>query len=154
MPAAGAGAAAAACLLGLAVVSGVASDERLQRDNWRGAATALGPPVPGGLIVAPGTSLIPLGYYVPGLHVTPDPGALVPTPQISYLDLAERTPGQLSPPRRAELPPPLPNFTLAGRVDAPTFSVVQLRAAAPEPVTPAALTPGLDGGPALVFTTP
>jgi hypothetical protein len=145
---------AAACLLGLVVIGGVASDEHLQRDNWRGAATALGPPVPGGLIVAPATALIPLGYYVPGLRVAPDPSTLVPTTQISYVDLAERTPGELSPPRRAELPPALPNFSLAGRIDAPTFTVVQLRATAPEPVTPAALERGLDGGPALVFTTP
>jgi len=152
-PAAGALVATAACLLGLVAIGGVADDQRLQRDNWRDAAASLGPPAPGALIVAPGPALIPLGYYLPRLQQVPDAAAPAATAQISYLDLAERTPGELSPPPRPQIPP-LPGFGVAGRVYAPTFAVVTLLAAAPQPVTPSTLARGLDGGPALVFTTP
>jgi len=153
-PAMGATAAAAGCLLGLVAITGVATDQKLQRDNWRDAATALGTGTPGRLIVAPASSLIPLGYYVPGLRAVDVAAGPAATTEIAYVDLPERTPGKLFPPRRAQPPPPLAGFALAGRADGPTFSVVRLRAAAPQPVAPAALSSGLDGRSAVVFTAP
>ena len=145
-------AAAAACLLGLLATVGVARDPLLQRDDWRDAAHALGPPSPGRLIVAPGPALVPLGYYVRGLRHAP--AAPAPTVEIDYVDLAERTPGQVAEPRGTEVPPPTAGFALAGRTDGRTFSVVRMRAGAPQLVAPAAVSTGLDGRPAAVLTTP
>jgi uncharacterized membrane protein len=143
---------AAACLLGLVAIGGVARDPRLQRDDWRGAARALGPAVAGRLIVAPGPALVPLGYYVAGLRTVPATGA-PPAAELDYVDLSERTPGELATPRRGELPPPVAGFAIAARTDGETFTVVRLRATASQAVAPAALARGLDGRPALVFTT-
>ncbi|MEA2137257.1 MAG: mannosyltransferase [Solirubrobacteraceae bacterium] len=152
-PRAAAASAAAACLLGLVAIAGVAREPRLQRDDWRGAARALGPAVAGRLIVAPGPAAVPLGYYVPGLRSVA-PASAPRTVELDYVDLAERTPGELATPRRAELPPPVPGFAIAARTDGQTFTVVRLRATAPQAVAPEALARGLDGRPARVFTTP
>jgi hypothetical protein len=144
---------ATACALGLVAVVGVARDPHLQRDDWRGAAHALGPPSPSRLIVAPGPALIPLGYYVAGLRRV-DPAAAGPAVELDYVDLSERTPGELATPRRGEQPPAVPGFALAGRTDGYTFTVVRLRASAPQLVPASALVRGLDGGPALAFSAP
>ncbi|HEV7804971.1 MAG TPA: glycosyltransferase family 39 protein [Solirubrobacteraceae bacterium] len=144
---------AAACLLGLVAVVGVGRDPQLQRDDWRGVARALGPAVAGRLIVAPGPALLPLGYYVPRLRTVPAATA-PPTAELDYVDLSERTPGQLATPRRGELPPPVAGFAVAARTEGETFTVVRLRAPVLQAVVPAALAHGLDGRPALVFTTP
>jgi hypothetical protein len=144
---------ATACLVGLVAIVGVARDRRLQRDDWRGAARALGPATPGRLIVAPGPALTPLGYYVPGLRPA-GAAAAQPTSEIDYVDLSERAPGELVTPRHTEQPPPIPGFALAARTDGETFTVVRLRATVAQAVAPALLARGLDGGRATVFTTP
>jgi len=154
-PALAATAACAACLLGLVAIAGVAGDQRLQRDNWRDAARAIGPaPTTGELIVAPASAVVPLGYYVPGLRPVPAAAATLATTQIAYVDLPEHTPGAVRAPRSIRIPPPPPGFTADFQVDGPTFSVVRLRAPAPQPVAPSTLSRGLGSEPAVVFTSP
>lgn len=142
----------AACLLSVVAIAGVAHYPRMQRDDWRDAAAALGKGPPGRIVVAPGTAQIALGYYVDGL--APAPAGPHPVSAIDYLDLPERRPGALATPRPGQTPAPIAGFAITGRSDAKTFSVVHLRAPAAQPVDPATLTVGLDGGPAVVLVTP
>jgi len=144
---------ATACLLGLVAIAGVARDPRKQRDDWRGAATALGAGPAGRLIVAPGSAPIPLGYYLPGLRPLPAAGP-APVAEIDYVSLTVRAPGRLAaPPRPTQVPATLAGFEVIARVDAVTFTVVRLRAQAPVAVPPAALTSNLDGGVPILLTT-
>jgi uncharacterized membrane protein len=139
---------AAACGLALVAVVGVAADPALQRDDWRGAARALAPAAAGERVIvsSPG-ALVPLRYYLPGLR------PLRPTPvmaaEIDYVGLALRRGGARGrPPRPPGSPQPGPGFAVAGRTEAATFTVVRMRAPAPQPVAPGALAVGLDGRPA------
>jgi len=142
----------AGCVLGLVTVVGVNSDAASQRDDWRAAAAALGVGPPGRIVLAPGTGLIALGYYVDGLK--PAPAGPRPVSEIDYLDLPERRPGALAAPHPAQAPPPIPGFAIAARTDGETFAVLRLVSPAAQSIDPATLTRGLDGGPAAVLITP
>jgi 4-amino-4-deoxy-L-arabinose transferase-like glycosyltransferase len=147
-------AAAAACLVGVVAVVGVARDPRMQRDDWRGAVRALGDAPGGRLIVAPASGQIPLGYYIAGLQRVPA-DAPAPTAEIDYLSLAERRPGLLpTAPGPRDVPVIPPGFAIAGRTDGETFTVVRMRAPAPVAVPAAALTRNLDGGGPVLLTAP
>ncbi|MGI9100747.1 MAG: glycosyltransferase family 39 protein [Solirubrobacteraceae bacterium] len=138
---------AAACGLALAAVVGVATDPALQRDDWRGAARALGTAESARVIVTSPGALVPLGYYLPGLRLL---GAAPATAvEVDYVALAlRRGAARGSPPRPRHSPLPGPGFEVAGRTEAATFTVVRMRAPAPQPLAPGVLTVGLDGRPA------
>ncbi|HUR87209.1 MAG TPA: glycosyltransferase family 39 protein [Solirubrobacteraceae bacterium] len=137
---------ATACALALVAVIGVATDPALQRDDWRGAARALGPPPPSQtrIVVASPAALVPLRYYLPRLHPF---GALpVTTAQIDYLALAPRRgSGRGTPPRPPSDDLLVPAFTVAGRSESETFTVVRMRATEPRPILAGLLSSGLDG---------
>jgi hypothetical protein len=62
----GAAAVVVLCALSLAAVLGVDANRAFQRDDWRGAAHALGPAtVPRVIIVTPGDGVLPLRIYLP-----------------------------------------------------------------------------------------
>jgi hypothetical protein len=144
---------AAACALALVAVVGVAVDPALQRDDWRGAARALGTAEGERVIVGAPGSLVPLRYYLPGLRpLGATPATAV---EVDYVGLAMHLGGSRStPPRPRGNPLPGPGFVVAKRLETATFTVVRMRAPAPQPVAPGALATGLDGRPAVALTQP
>lgn len=145
------GAAAAACAAGTAAVVGVATDPALQRDDWRGAARALGRAgAPRVIAATPPAALVPLRYYLPRLRVQSE--QRLTSVEVDYLALSAGYPNERRAPPRPPRPPVLlPGFTPAGSTQAETFTVLRLRAPAALPVPQPALETGLDGSPAAVL---
>jgi mannosyltransferase len=147
-------AAAAACALGLVAIVGVAVDARYQRDDWRGAARAIGS-APGGdrvVVTAPG-SLVPLRYYLPRLRVLSAP--FTPTAEVDYIALAARRGGGRStPPRPEENPIPGLDFRVVGRTEGATFTAIRMRPPAPQLLLPGNLITGMDGEEAVPLQQP
>jgi hypothetical protein len=149
-----AAATAAACALALVAVVGVAVDPAFQRDDWRGAARALGAAGRQRVVVAMPGALVPLRYYLPGLRRL---GATPPTTtaEVDYVGVAMHRGGSRSaPPRPRGNPLPAPGFVVAKRLESSTFTVIQMQARAPEPVAPGMLAVGLDGRPAVALSQP
>jgi len=140
-----------ACGAGIVAVVGVAHSADLQRDDWRAAVRALGPITSPRLIVAtPGSALPALRYYLPNIQ-TATPSAFT-TAEIDYVALPVRVPGERPrPPRPAQPVAPAANFTLTGRTDGETFTVLRWQAPAPTP-QPVAPSPGLDGEPGVLLS--
>ena len=150
-PRAAAGALALTCLAGAITVAGVARSPELQRDDWRAAVRSLGPIEQPRLIVAtPRSALIPLRYYLPRLRRATPPD--ITTAQIDQLALPVRRPGQRPrPPRPVRPVAPAAGYSLAGRTDGATYTVLRWRRPAPRPA-PVAPAVGLDGQPAALLT--
>jgi mannosyltransferase len=145
---------ALACALGLVAVLGVAEDPAYQRDDWRGAADAIGRTAPGDrvIVAAPG-SLAALRYYLPGLRPLRAP--FTPTTEVDYVVLAARTGGgRAQPARPTANPEPGTGFTVAGRTEARTFTAIRMRPPAPQPLLAGNLITGLDGGEAQPLQQP
>ncbi|MEA2154144.1 MAG: mannosyltransferase [Solirubrobacteraceae bacterium] len=148
-----AAAAALACALGLVAVLGVAGDPAYQRDDWRGAAHAIGDAGGDRVIVAAPGALIPLRYYLPGVRPLSVP--FTPSVEVDYIALAPRRGGgRTAPPRPAAIPQPAPGLTVAGRSEARTYTVLRLRPPAPQLLAPEALVTGLDGAAAQPLQQP
>jgi hypothetical protein len=141
--------AVALCAVFLGATIAVEANPEFQRDDWRGAARALGPaPVTRALVVTPLNGRVPLSLYAPRLLPFPDGAARVPdsgagpavrVSEVDLLAVAERRPGQTpSPPRPPS--PALPGFRVALRLARPTFTLIRLRADAPLPFSLARLT--------------
>ncbi len=143
-------AAAAACAFGLVAILGVDVDPAYQRDDWRGAAHALGTPAGERIIVTAPGALEPLRYYLTRLQqISAAPPS---TTEVDYVAVAlHRGGGRGTPPRPDGNPVPGPGFVLAGRTDAKAFTVLRLRAPAPAPIDPQMLASGLDGRPAVLL---
>ena len=136
--------AAAACALGLAAVLGVASDPLYQRDDWRGAARAIGTAHGDRVVVAPPGALVPLRYYLPGLHALDAPAT--PAVEVDYIVMAQRRGGGRTRPERApQDPTPGPGFRVVGHTDTRMFIAVRMRPPGPQVLLPGALITGLDG---------
>lgn len=141
----GAGVAVAACALSLFVVVSVDTRPELQRDDWRGAARALGGfEGARALVISPINGSIPLGLYLPlnKLH-----GAEVM--EVDAVAVAPRVAGETrkAPPVRVRTPPA--GFHEVARKLGPTYTVVRYRSDAPVVVRPETL-----GGFALLGGTP
>ena len=146
----GAGAALAGALvaLSLATVLAVFARPEFQRDDWRGAAEALGPaPVDRALVVNPIAGATPLELYLDDLE--PFGEEFRPVGEIALIAVATRRPGETPRPPR----PPSPSYLgyeLAERREADTFTLVRLRAVGEHrPIASAGLTaiklvPGID----------
>jgi hypothetical protein len=147
---------AATCAVGFVAVVGVASDPAMQRDNWRGAASALGSVEDVRVIAAPRNAFVPLQYYLPRARITTAPQ--VTTAEVDYLVLAPQVRGAAGarpkPPRPTTPPRPTPRFTLAGRTFDDTFTVLRLRAPARETMPSSAVTRDLAGEPGAVLVVP
>jgi mannosyltransferase len=142
-----AAATAAICLLWLVAVLGVAVDPALQRDDWRGAARALGTTGDERIVVTAPGALVPLRYYLPGLR--PLGAAPATTAEVDYVGLAPHRGGRRgAPPRPRGTPLQGTAFAVAQRTQTATFTVVRMRAPALQPVARRSLAVGLDGRPA------
>jgi mannosyltransferase len=134
--------AVALALISTVVVVLVDANPRFQRADWRGAERALGAAAAGprALVITPGSGLIPLGIYVPGLRPLSTPAA------VRELDViamgAQTTGGGIAAPPRPAAPLPVPpGFRLVRAVYARTYTVLRYRSARPVAVSAAALAP-------------
>jgi hypothetical protein len=134
---AGAAAAAALCALSAFVVVAVAIEPRYQRDDWRGAAEALGAPARDRVVVlTPPDGRVPLTFYLARSSLLPADGAAVA--EVDAIGLAKRRPGEEASPPRGEAPVPAPPFRQVERIEEETFTLVRHQAPAPVLVLPAA----------------
>jgi hypothetical protein len=135
---AGTALAAALVALSLAAVIAVFTHPEFQRDNWRGAAEAIGPAHgERALVVNPIAGAVPLGLYLHGL--TPFGESFRPVDEIDLVAVTGRRPGETPhPPRPAT--PVVPGFRVAGRRETDTFTLVRLRAVSPQQIASAGLT--------------
>lgn len=125
--------------IGLAAVVGVDVTPNWRRDDWRGAARALGSAGElRAIVVTPAADSVPLRLYRPEL--TPMPPAGLSVHQIGLVSKPRRTRGRVHPP-----PPPrpkrleIPGFFLQRAVFADTYTVMLYRAGGAVGVTPAGL---------------
>jgi mannosyltransferase len=115
--------AGAICAVALVVNIEVASDAKLQRDDWRGAARALGPATETrAVIVSPDYAKKPLRLYAGSLQPLP-PGTAVREVDVIVND---------RPPAAA--PPALPGFSLEGTVRTPSYLLARYRSPTPTAV--------------------
>jgi hypothetical protein len=124
----------AICAVALTVNLQVASDAKLQRDDWRGAAKALGPAgaAPRAIVVSPDFEKRSLRLYAGSLPPMPAQGATV-----REVDVI----GRARPPSFPDPPPPgTPGvFSIAGRARTASYELIRYRAPVAVPVTPGAL---------------
>ena len=146
--------ATALCAIFLAAVVEVEANPEFQRDDWRGAARALGPPrVTRALVVRPLNGLVPLSLYTPNLQRFPESG-IAHVAEVDLLAVAVRRAGQTPRPPRPPTPR-VPGFRLVLRLDRPTFTLIRLRAPAPVAFSLRRLTNlRLDPGPVDVLVQP
>jgi 4-amino-4-deoxy-L-arabinose transferase-like glycosyltransferase len=137
----GIAAAAAACAFFLAVSVAGAVDPALQRPDYRTAARGLGVPYPAQVVVTPNLGDMPLAHYRPGAAAIPATGW-----SASEVVVVRPLPRADESRRRAATPPPPPGFTFAGRVDAPSYTLICFDSSAARLATPAQLLALAGGG--------
>lgn len=126
------------CTLGAALVVWAAGEPDFHRQNWRGAAQALGPPSVDRLIVAtPINGFEPLQVYLPGARLVRFDEVLG-VREVDYLGLVRRAPGQeaVVPLEPAPDAPGLAGFALVERVRGEQFLVLRYQGPQPQPATP------------------
>jgi len=125
--------------LSLACVVGVVVDPLFQRQNWGGAASAMGPATETRAIVAGNQAYASLLPYLSHLSVFPASGTAVR--EIDLIALIRPVPGGHAerPPPRPVAPATLPGFHLVQRRETESYTVLRFRASAPVPVSSAAL---------------
>ncbi len=141
--------------IGLVAVIAVDLDPAYQRDDWRGAARALGPArVARAIVVTPATAKVALALYRPDVVQMPLHGAMAQ--EIDILALAQRdTPGSAAVSPRPSAAPAIPYFRLVSREYARMFTLLRYRADAPVAESPSALAGyKLDGETVIVLTEP
>jgi hypothetical protein len=145
--------AAALALLGVTVAVGVAADARYQRDDWRGAAQALGSAsVPRAVVFTPAETAA-LQLYVRGSRPPPPAGA--PVREIDVLVMARHRAGEerAAPPLR-ELPPPPPGGSTVERRGQETFALVRYGLSRPVRVATGIFPPLAGKEPAVLVQSP
>ena len=130
--------AAALAALSLATVLAVFARPEFQRDDWRGAADAIGPASEDrALVVNPIAGASPLKLYLDRLE--PYGEEFRPVREIALVAVASRRPGETPrPPRPAS--PVHPGFQVAARRETDTFTLVVLRSPDPVAIASAGLT--------------
>jgi mannosyltransferase len=122
--------AAVICAVAVVVDVQVASQAKLQRDDWRGLAAALGPArEPRAIVVTPDYAKKPLRLYAGSMPPLAPAGA-----DVIEVDVI----GNARPVAFRDPPPPA-GFALASRKITPSYELVRFRAPAPVHVTPDAL---------------
>ncbi len=142
----------ALCAIGLVVAIAVDTNERYQRDDWRGAADFLAnPDQPRAIIVTPAAGSIPLLHYLKRSVPTPAGGEDVK--ELVFVGLASRTAGEAPKPPR---PPQVgaAGFSETRRKQAGTYTVVVERSPAGAHIMPTVGASSLDGQPARTLYQP
>ncbi len=150
-----AGGVAALVAVGLVAVIAVDLDPAYQRDDWRGAARALGQAsVARAIVVTPDTAKTALALYRPGVVQMPASGARVQ--EIDIVAMAQRdTPGSAAVTPHPPTAPGIPDFKLVGRDYARMFTLLRYRADAPVAESPSSLAGyKLDGETVIVLSEP
>ena len=129
--------AVALCAIFLVAVLSVDADRTFQRDDWRGAAHALGAAtVPRAIVVTPGDGVLPLRVYLPRARPLRTGDRVR---EIDVLGVALRRKQGEGPRQPTRVPPVLyPQFTLAQARRDRVFLVARYRAR-----TPVAVSPGI-----------
>ncbi|MFL5864452.1 MAG: glycosyltransferase family 39 protein [Solirubrobacteraceae bacterium] len=138
--------AGALAVISLLVVVLVDRSPRFQRDDWRGAETALGAAAgPRGIIVTPASGIIPLRAYLPGLRALSGPAAVR---ELDVIAIPVQTTGNgMAVPPRLTTSLPLPaGFHLRRAVYTGTYSALRYTAPHPVAISPATLAPDHLGG--------
>ena len=157
---AGIAAAFALALVSASTVLFVVTDTSLQRDDWRGAATALEDGEPAGpraVVVTPPSAPLALRVYAPELQeMSPSQRAAVRAVDVVALPHRDRTQSSRGDPPRPDTPKAPPGFELEETRYEETFTLIRYTAPAPVTVTPqtlaaARLEPGLQ---AALFVEP
>jgi 4-amino-4-deoxy-L-arabinose transferase-like glycosyltransferase len=124
--------AAALAALFLVVSVSVPLTPRLQRDDWRSAAAALGEPAgPRAIVINPAVGFVPLRTYEPAIASPPGPRFAVREIAVIVMTRDGRAPD----PR-----PPVPGFRLIASDRDPTYVLTRFVSDRPRAVTAADLT--------------
>jgi hypothetical protein len=143
--------AVALCAIGIAVWVGVASDARYQRDDWRGAAKALGRPVSVRAVVFSPGEVEALQLYLPHSRLPPAAGVR----ELDYLVLARHRAGEeRAAPRVEELPRRPPGAVVLERRREETFVLARYRLPRPVAIGTGAPPPLEGKAPAVVVQPP
>ena len=135
---AGTALAAALAVLSLAAVIAVFATPEFQRDDWRGAAEALGDaPDDRGLAVNPIAGDVPLRLNLDRLE--PFGERFRTVGEIALVAVTARRPGQTPHPPRPPSPVQ-PGFELVERVEEDTFTLLRYRAVGPQQIASGGLT--------------
>jgi hypothetical protein len=122
----GIGLAAALAAVSLATVLAVFSRPEFQRDDWRGAAEAIGPSSgERALVVNPIAGRVALSVYLD--HLEPFGEQRRRVDEIVLVAVTERRPGETPRPPRPPNPG-IPGFAVEARREADTFTLVRMRA--------------------------
>jgi 4-amino-4-deoxy-L-arabinose transferase-like glycosyltransferase len=128
---------------------------RFQRDNWRGAESALGVARgPRVIVVTPASGVIPLQAYLPRAGAL---GAPTAVRELDVIAIPPQTTGNgMAVPPRLAAPLPVPaGFRLQRAVYTRTYSALRYVAAEPVAVTPASVAPDhLGATPGLAVLAP
>jgi hypothetical protein len=108
----------------------IATDDALQRDDWRSAARALKAHHAGVIVVSPADEARTLRWYRPNLPNLIDPGFV--TREVAVVELTRAAPAD------RETPPPPPGFRTVATVDRDTYRLTVARAPQDTLVSPAA----------------
>ena len=130
---AGIAAAAALCAIGVAVVVKAATDDHLQRYDYRDVAALLRPETqrPRAIVANPGNSLTPIAAYVPGIDYLP-PGARVR--EIVFLGMRSQDESTRARAFDPGFAPRVPGFDQTERGDFDRYTLITLQAKRPTPV--------------------
>jgi len=137
----GPAAAVALCAVFLAAVLGVDTNRAFQRDDWRGAAHALGPAtVPRAIVVTPGDGVLPLQIYLPHARMLRTGDEVS---EIDVLGLALRRKQGEGPQQPTRVPQvPYAQFTLVGARRDRLFLIARYRSRSPVAVSSGILQNG------------
>ena len=136
----GAGVATALCALSLAVVLASLGEPKFDRDDWRGAAGALGPAtVARAVVVSPGLGTPALELYLPGSRTLRARGEPVREVALVGLPKPFRDPGEQPRPPRLVPRGLLPGFVKVAERRGAVYTVALYRASRPRLVLPAQL---------------
>src|SRR4051812_36314333 len=130
----GIAAAAALCAIGIAVVVKVATDDHLQRYDYRDVAGQFlrgHPQRPRAIVANPGNSLTPIAAYVPGVDYLP-PGARVR--EIVVLGMRSQDESTRARAFDPSFAPRVAGFRQTDRADRDRFTVITLQAPRPTAV--------------------
>jgi mannosyltransferase len=144
--------AAGLAVIGTAVCVAVAADVRYQRDDWRGAAEALGRPGGARAVVFSPAELTALQLYLPRSGPLPPQGTRLR--EVDYLALARHRAGETRAAPSLEELPHLPGAVVLERRREETFALARYRLRRPVEVRPGPLPPLAGKAPAVLAQRP